>query len=409
MSSEQKGTGDYLFSGLKVLDVGSWIAGPVAGTILADFGADVIKVEMPGIGDAYRNLSSMPMFPQAEENYMWQMDARNKRSLSLNLKSQEGMQILHRLIQNCDVYITNNPLPMRRSLKLRYEDLQALNPAMIYASLTAYGEEGPDKDREGFDLVAYWSRSGMMDLIRSGDSAPAQSLPGMGDHPSAVSLYAGIVTALLNRDRTGKGCQVHTSLLANGLWSASCIAQAGFAGGDFGTYRTARSTPLFARTLYETRDLRWLQFNMVRTQQEFEQLLHAVGLSSLLEDERFASEEGRYTHSGLLVRLFQDLISERNSDEWLAIFSAQSINASRVAVIEEIVNDPQIRLNDMVKRVEASDVNMPHMIDHPVKVDGIEKVDLKRAPDLGEHSEDILQELGYDDADIASLRERGVV
>ena len=198
----------YLFEGLKVLDVGTWIAGPVAGTILADYGAEVIKVEMPGVGDPYRNLSGLPIFPDAPENYMWQMDARNKRSLSLNLKSDDGMRILRELIRECDVYITNNPLPMRRALKTTYADLQPLNERMIYASLTAYGEEGPEKDREAFDLVAYWARTGLMDLVRSGDAAPAHSLPGMGDHPSAVTLYASIVTALLKRERTGKGSMV---------------------------------------------------------------------------------------------------------------------------------------------------------------------------------------------------------
>ncbi|MEX2327014.1 MAG: CoA transferase, partial [Pseudomonadales bacterium] len=170
---------EYLFSGLKVLDVGTWIAGPVAATILADFGADVIKVEMPGPGDQYRILSGTPGTPDADSNYKWQMDARNKRSLSLNLKTEEGMSILRQLVAECDVYITNHPLPMRRQLGLNYEDLKPLNEKMIYASLTAYGEEGPDRDKEGFDLVAYWGRTGLMDLVRDAGAPPAQALPGM--------------------------------------------------------------------------------------------------------------------------------------------------------------------------------------------------------------------------------------
>lgn len=157
---------EALFTGLKVLDVGTWIAGPVAATILADFGADVTKVEIPGAGDQYRILSSLPGYPDAETNYMWDLDGRNKRSLSLNLKSAQGIEILHKLVAACDVYITNQPFPMRDSLHLNYEDLRDLNPKMIYASLTAYGEHGPDRNREGFDLVAYWARTGLMDLVR---------------------------------------------------------------------------------------------------------------------------------------------------------------------------------------------------------------------------------------------------
>lgn len=400
---------EYLFSGLKVLDVGTWIAGPVAGTILADYGAEVIKVEMPGIGDAYRMLSALPMFPDAEENYMWQMDARNKRSLSLNLKSPEGMDILHRLIRDCDVYITNHPLPMRRALNLEYEDLKPLNPAMIYASLTAYGEEGPDRDREGFDLVAYWGRTGLMDLVRTGDAPPAQSLPGMGDHPAAVSLYAGIVTALLKRERTGRGGRVHTSLLANGLWSASCVAQGGFAGGSFEGYRASKQAPAFARNLYETKDLRWLQFSMIRTQEEMEHLLTAVGLGGLLADERFATPEGRAAHGGLLVQLFQDLIRDRHSDEWLALFHREGINASRMSVIEELISDEQVLENHMVVPPNDAGVNMPYVINHPIKVDSVPQVGPERAPDLGEHTDEILVELGLSKAQITGLRERGVI
>ena len=173
-----------VFEGLKVLDVGSWIAGPVSTTILADFGADVIKVEIPGAGDPYRRLALGPGTPNAQINYAWAQDARNKQSLTLNLKSDAGIEILKRLIRSCDVYVTNHPLAMRRRLGLTYEDIRPLNDAMIYASLTAYGESGPERDREGFDLVAYWSRTGLMDLVRAPGAKPAQSLPGMGDHPT---------------------------------------------------------------------------------------------------------------------------------------------------------------------------------------------------------------------------------
>ena len=399
----------YLFEGLKVIDVGSWIAGPVAGTILADFGADVIKVELPGIGDAYRNLSALPMFPDADENYMWQMDARNKRSLSLNLKSAKGMEILHELIRGCDVYITNNPFPMRRALKTTYEDLKPLNERMIYASLTAYGEDGPEKDREAFDLVAYWARTGLMDLVRTGDVPPAQALPGMGDHPTAVALYASIVTALLKRERTGKGSMVHTSLLANGIWSASCIAQGAFAGGSFENFRASRRQPAFGRNLYETKDLRWLQFTMIRTEEEFAHLLHAVGLSGLMEDERFATAEARVQNTPLLVTLFQDLLKEKTSDEWLEIFHREGVNANRMALMEELVDFEQVTINNMVVPPVDDDVNMPWVIDHPVGVTGLNKVGPRRAPDLGQHSTEILEELGYTAEQVEQLRADGIV
>jgi len=164
------------------------------------------------------------------------MDNRNKRSITLNLKTDAGRKVLLELVMQCDVYVTNLPQPMRRQWQLTYEDLAVINPAMIYASLTAYGENGPERDREGFDLVAYWSRSGLMDLVRAPGASPAPALPGMGDHPTAITLYASIVTALMQRQRTGKGSHVHTSLMANGVWSASCIAQGVFADASFENY-----------------------------------------------------------------------------------------------------------------------------------------------------------------------------
>ena len=399
----------FLFAGLKVLDVGSWIAGPVAATMLADFGADVIKIEMPGVGDQYRQLSAAANTPMADSNYMWQMDGRNKRSLALNLKTEAGMTILHQLIAECDVYITNHPLPMRRALQLNYEDLKPLNPSMIYASLTAYGETGPDKDMEGFDLVAYWARTGLMDLVRAPGAAPTQALPGMGDHPSAVSLYAGIVTALLKRERSGEGSMVHTSLLANGLWSMACIAQGGFAGGSFDSYRALKATHLFATTLYRTLDDRWLQFTMVRAPEDVVRLFETIGLADIIREERFTTPEGRFEHGEELARLVQDVLSLHDSEHWLARFAAAGINANRVGVIEETLSDEMLKLNGMVVAPEDDDMGLPWVINHPVKIDQIKQVGPKRAPDIGEHSAQILESLGYDSAQIKVLREAGVI
>lgn len=400
---------EYLFSGLKVLDVGTWIAGPVAGTILADFGADVIKIEMPGSGDQYRILSGIPGTPDADVNYCWEMDARNKRSLSLNLKTKEGMEVLHSLVKECDVYITNHPLPMRRSLGLNYEDLKPLNPHMIYASLTAYGELGPEKDREGFDLVAYWAKTGLMDLVRDPDSPPAQALPGMGDHPSAVALYAGIVTALLKRERTGEGDMVSTSLLGNGLWSMSCIAQAGFAGGSYDRYRQLRSLPSFVRAQYETKDNRWLQLTMVRSNEELETFLRLLTLDDLLEDDKFSTPEARLEHSGELVDKIRQMIKHRHSGEWLDLFESHDLNVVRVGLVEELIHDDQVRVNDMVVAPSDSEMEMPWVINHPVKIESIPQVGPKKAPEVGEHSDEVLSDLGYGEEEILGFRTKGII
>ncbi len=398
-----------LFSGLKVIDVATVIAAPVAATMLADFGADVIKVEQPGEGDLLRLLSSIPTTPDAASNWFWQMDGRNKRSLTLNLKAPEGLAVLHELIRDCDVFITNQPLPVRRSLKLEYKDIEPLNPRMIYASLTAYGEEGPNKDAKGFDLVAYWARSGLMDLVRDVNGVPAQALPGMGDHPTAVALYASIVTALLHRERTGEGSMVHTSLLANGLWSVSSIAQGGFAGGDIQAYRERNAVPSLIGRVYRAADNRFLQFTMVRSEAELGRMLAVVGLTDLAGDPRFATPEARFQHRGELSDLMQSRLETRNSSDWLADFAAAGVPVNRVSVMEETLTDPQITINRMAVPPADPDVNVPLIINHPVKVDRVPQVGPKRAPELGEHTDEILSALGYGSADIQALRDKGVV
>jgi formyl-CoA transferase len=400
-------TEKLLFADLKVLDVGSWIAAPVATTMLADYGAQVIKIEAPDLGDGYRNFADMPGTPDADTNYTWHMDNRNKRSLGLNLKSEAGRKILRQLVAECDVYVTNLPQPMRRQWQLTYEDLVAVNTSMIYASLTAYGEQGPERDREGFDLVAYWSRSGLMDLVHAPGAPPGPALPGMGDHPTAVTLYAGIVTALLKRAQTGQGSHVHTSLMANGVWSASCIAQGVFADADFGNY-FANQSRQFTRLLYEASDRRWLQFSMVRTDDEVDALFVGVDRPDLLVDERFATSEARLEHGEALKTELAAGIAHRSSSEWMQVFAESGVPAALVGQVADLANDQQVSANAMaVAGPPGSQMN--RMIMHPMNIDGLITRVHAPAPDQGQHNDEVLHELGYSPEHIAKLREEGVI
>jgi crotonobetainyl-CoA:carnitine CoA-transferase CaiB-like acyl-CoA transferase len=336
------------------------------------------------------------------------MDARNKRSLSLNLKDPRGKAILARLIAEADVYVTNQPMPMRRALGLTYTDLAPINPRLIYASLTAYGEAGPDRDREGFDLVAYWARTSLMDLVRNGDNEPAQSLPGMGDHPTAVALYAAIVTALLRRERTGAGSEVHTSLLANGLWAASCIAQAKLTGADFSGWRAPDRVAL-TRPVYRAADGRWLQFTMVRTPVEIAALLRVLELDRLLADPRYSTPEARLDNSQTLIAAVREAISGRTSASWLTEFKAAGVPAALIGTLDDLRNDAQITANTMTIDTNPAQFGTPRLINHPVNISDLPRRDPRRAPELGEHVEEILGELGFSAAEIEVLRKDGVV
>lgn len=396
-----------LFADLKVLDVGSWIAAPVATTMLADYGAQVIKIESPDLGDGYRNFAGGAGSPDADTNYTWHMDNRNKRSICLNLKSEAGRKILRQLVTDCDVYVTNLPQPMRRQWQLTYDDLVAINPSMVYASLTAYGEKGPERDREGFDLVAYWSRAGLMDLVHAPGAPPGPAVPGMGDHPTAVTLYASIVTALLKRAQTGQGSHVHTSLMANGVWSASCIAQGVFADADFGNY-VANKKRQFTRLLYEASDGRWIQFSMVRTDDEVDALFVALDRPDLLIDPRFASSEARLENGDALKVELKKAIAQRSSVEWMAVFAESGVPAALVGQIDDLADDQQVLENDMAIPAPAGS-GMQRMIKHPVNIDGLATREHAPAPEQGQHSDEVLQELGYTQEQVTKLREDGVI
>jgi crotonobetainyl-CoA:carnitine CoA-transferase CaiB-like acyl-CoA transferase len=224
MKTENTATTDNIFSGLKVVDFASFIAGPGAAVILSDFGADVIKVEPP-TGDLQRIIYKVPPQPRAKDNYPWHLDNRNKRGLAVDLKSPRAGEILERLVKWADVMIVNSPHPARKRLKLTYEDVAPWNPRLIYADLTGYGDKGPDADLPGFDITAYWARSGLLSLTRDAGAPPTLPLAGSGDHATAVALYSAIVTGLYRRERTGKGCAVTTSLIGSGVWASGIAIQ----------------------------------------------------------------------------------------------------------------------------------------------------------------------------------------
>jgi len=397
---------DLPFAGLKVIDCASFIAAPCAATVLSDFGADVIKVE-PLEGDAYRELYRMPGLPAIDRNFAWDLDSRNKRSIALDLKSPDAQAVLYRLVEQADVFITNLPLPARGRLNIGYETLGPLNPRMIYASFTAYGETGPEADKTGFDSTAYWARSGLMDLMRADHrTPPARSAAGFGDHPSGIALYGAIVTALYRRMTTGLGGHVDSSLLANGLWANSFFAQARLYGA---TIPPRPPRELVANSLtngYRCRDGRWLNLVLLNEARQFRPLLKALGCAELADDPRFATQAARMENAPALTQIFDRLFAEHDLAEWRQRFDAAGVTFGIVGTLDDLLHDEQMRA---VEALVPGHDGVTMTISSPINIEGVRKVPPGPAPAIGEHGAEILRDAGYADADIQRLRDLKVL
>ncbi|HVN02243.1 MAG TPA: CoA transferase [Caulobacteraceae bacterium] len=389
-----------LFSDLLVIDCASFIAGPAAATVMSDFGARVIKIEPPGIGDSYRNLFRLRGTPD-DIDYFWAMDSRNKESLALDLKLPAARAVLETLVRRADVFITNFPFPVRERLRLRSEDLLHLNERLIYASLSPYGEHGPDRDRTGFDTTAWWARSGLMEMVRAtGETERALSMPGMGDHPTAMALYGAIVTALYRRQLTGKGGEVTTSLVANGLWSNACQVQGALCGYELAA-RGARGTRGALAEEYATADGRAFIITSTNPARDWPLLARAVGHPEWLEDPRFATPMERFANTAALVALLDDVFASDSWETWRDRLIAGGVTFGIVGRIEDHISDPQLEANGILPEFE--DGYGLRTVDSPFQIAGIAKEAPRMAPGIGQHTRPILQELGLAPAEIEAL------
>jgi crotonobetainyl-CoA:carnitine CoA-transferase CaiB-like acyl-CoA transferase len=392
---------DNIFSGLKVVDLASFIAGPGAAVILSDFGADVIKVEPPN-GDMWRIGHKIPPQPQASDAYPWHLANRNKRGMTLDLKSTGAQQVLERLAKWADVFIVNTPHPARKKLKLEYDDVAQWNPRLIYADLTGFGEKGPDANLPGFDITSYWARSGLLSMTRDAGEPPTWPVAGSGDNATAVGLYSAIVTALYRRERTGKGSYVTTSLLAEGVWSASVSIQAALCEAKFFAPHDRKNPANAALNVYRASDGTW--FVLIVTPDKVAAVAQAIGRVDLLTDPRFSDPTKLTQNMPQLTAILDELFGSQPMAHWYEVFNGVHVTFGPVRGPQEVVNDPQLRANDIVVPLEGAGGKLTSTISSPIQVQGVTKVAAKRAPELGEHNDEILKDLGFDAKTIDSLR-----
>jgi crotonobetainyl-CoA:carnitine CoA-transferase CaiB-like acyl-CoA transferase len=394
---------DNIFSGLKVVDFSNYVAAPAAAVILSDFGADVIKVEPPN-GDPWRNGHKILPQPLADDPYQWHLNNRNKRSITLDLKSPSAQQVLRKLVSWADVFIVNTPHPARKKLKLEYDDVAQWNPRLIYADLTGFGEKGPDADLPGFDITSYWARSGLLSMTRDAGAPPTWPVGGSGDNATAVGIYSGIVTALYRRERTGKGAYVTTSLLAEGVWSASVSIQAALVGAKF--FEHDRKNPANAAlNVYRTSDGTW--FVLIVTPDKVAAVAKAIGRTDLLTDPRFSDPQKLMANMPQLTAILDEVFGAQPMAHWYEVFSGIHVTFGAVQGPQAVINDPQLAINDIVVPLEGAGGKLTSTISSPIQIHGVSKMPARRAPRLGEHNEEILKLLGFSASEIDGLRASG--
>src|SRR6201994_3209490 len=397
---------DNIFAGLKGVDLASFIAGPSAAVILSDFGADVIKAQPPN-RDLWRRGHQRAPEAFSSDPYPWHLANRNKRGIALNLKSPGAQQVLERLVRWADVLIVNTPHPARKRLNLDYDAVAPWNPRLVYADLTGFGDKGPDADLPGFDITSYWARSGLLSMTRDAGAPPTWPVAGSGDNATAVGLYSAIVTALYRRERSGEGAHVTTSLLAEGVWSASVSIQAALCDAKFFGLHDRLHPANAAMNVWRTKDDTW--FVLIITPDKLAAVAKAIGRPDLLTDPRFSDPAKLMANMPQLTAILNEIFCAEPMAHWYKVFNGVHVTFGAVRGPQEVVNDPQLRANDIIVPLEGAGGKLTSTISSPLQVHGVAKVPAKRAPKIGEHNEEVLGQLGFSAAEIDGLHQSGAI
>jgi crotonobetainyl-CoA:carnitine CoA-transferase CaiB-like acyl-CoA transferase len=402
-------------SGIRVLEVASWTYVPVAGAVLAEWGADVIKIEHPVSGDPQRGLVTSGLVPAGPGgiNHMMELPNRGKRSVGLDLASPDGHAVLMKLAATSDVFLTNFRPQARRKLHIDVADLRAVNPDIVYVRGSGHGQRGPEAERGGYDGCSFWSRGGSSDIISNhdDDSYPvAQPGPGYGDVIGGLTIAGGISAALFHRQRTSEALVVDNSLLATGMWATSAsVLAAGLFGFD-GRFpkgdRTRVPNPLVGN--YRTSDGRFLSIIMLESDRYWADLVSTVGRPELAEDPRFVDSRARAENSAACVGVLDEIFAGRTFAEWKEVLMQVKGVWAPVQTAAEILEDPQVLANGYVAEVDAASGASFRMVTAPLQFDE-EPPSLTRGPEHGEHTDEVLGELGLDMDAILELKVKGAV
>lgn len=400
--------------GIKVIDVSQVAAAPMAARHLADFGADVIHVEHPVRGDSWRvyqrGIAKGTQGVASNINYNWENFNRNKRSLSIDLSQDVGQRIIYKLLNNADVFMTNLRMFERERYKLEYETLAHINPRLIYASITGFGKEGPDRDTPAYDATAYFARSGVLHMLSNEDGSPGGFRPAFGDNAAALGLFGGIMTALYVREKTGEGQEINVSLLHTGIYQIGFdVAGALVTGRDYDEWRRhgIADIPNVLEAAYKTKDGRWGCLVCVQPDNYYAKVCHAIGRDDLSNDPRFCTFEPRLKNKLELYEILANAFLSKTLEEWKKLMVG--IPFAPAQTLQEIVSDPQAKANDFYVTYAHPTYGKMRGVANPIKLSKTPATVRMPAPEFSQHTEEILLENGYSWEDISVFKEKGVI
>jgi len=401
-------TSKMVLDGVKVVEVSTWAAGPTCGMWLAEWGADVIRVE-PIEGDAVRGFAQWGILPTTDFNFLWEMWNRSKRGIAVDLSREQGQDIVHRLVEKSDIFLANlRPNALKRA-RLEYEILSTLNPRIIYASITGHGNKGPGTEWPAFDDLAFWARAGIGSTLGEPDGPYVNLRGAMGDHTTGMFMLGGIVLALYARERTGYGQRVDTSLLSCGVWVAGVDIQGAL------TYevtvekpsRKTTTNPLF--NYYQCKDGKWIVFSMLQSDRYWPNFCKALGRENLEHDPRFNSFQKRIDNSMELVKIIDEVIVTKNQKEWEPLFIKNGLVFALAQTPDQVIKDPCVLENDCIVEYDHHSRGKIKGISCPVQLSRAPSKIRGSAPEYSQHTEEVLLELGYKWEDISKLKDEKVI